>query len=78
MERTIYISEFDLKRLESLIEENLRNGKNKNQMLDLRRELNRAKVVVPEKIPPDVITMNSVVRLQDFHHGARRDRTYRL
>lgn len=31
----------------------------------LRHELNRAKIVKPEEIPGDVITMNSTVRLQD-------------
>ncbi len=66
MARTIYISEFDLKRLNSLIDDFISSGKNQQQLLQLRRELNRAKVVAPESMPPDVITMNSTVRLKDL------------
>ncbi|HDQ44850.1 MAG TPA: nucleoside diphosphate kinase regulator [bacterium] len=35
----------------------------------LRHELERAKIVDPEKIPDDVITMNSRFRLQDMDSG---------
>ncbi|MFP4417294.1 MAG: nucleoside diphosphate kinase regulator [Chitinispirillaceae bacterium] len=66
MARTIYISEFDLKRLNSLIDDYLSTGKNKQQLLELRNELNRAEVVAPKDMPSDVITMNSTVRLRDL------------
>ena len=35
----------------------------------LEEELERAEVVTPEKIPPDVITMNSQVRIHDLDAG---------
>lgn len=38
----------------------------------LRRELERAIVVSPEALPPDVATMNSLVRYSDETQGATR------
>ena len=38
----------------------------------LRRELDRAIVVSPEAVPPDVATMNSLVRYRDETEGVTR------
>ena len=66
-ERTIYITEYDLKRLRELIEEARRMDRRGNEYLDsLDAELSRGKVVAPTEVPPDVVTMNSKVSLMDL------------
>ncbi|HEX2242321.1 MAG TPA: transcription elongation factor GreAB, partial [Gammaproteobacteria bacterium] len=67
----IYITEFDLKRLKGLINYAKESwDKRAIQHLDaLEEELDRAEVVKPEEIPPDVITMNSKFRLKDLQSG---------
>jgi len=66
-ERTIYITEYDLKRLRELIEEAKRVERRGNEYLDsLDVELSRGKVVAPTEVPPDVVTMNSKVHLVDL------------
>ncbi|WP_395825591.1 nucleoside diphosphate kinase regulator [Collimonas sp.] len=59
----ITISSFDLERIEQLL------GSAAYRKLPgvdaLQNELRRATVVDPEKIPPDVITMNSAIRFVD-------------
>lgn len=67
----IYISEFDLKRLKGLIKfAEARWDKRVVQYLEeLNEELDRAKIVKPEEIPTDVITMNSTFRLRDLDSG---------
>ena len=65
--RTIYITEYDLKRLRELIDEAKRLDRRGNEYLDsLDAELSRGKVVAPTEVPPDVVTMNSKVRLVDL------------
>ncbi len=68
--REIYITSYDLSRLEELLE-NARNSKTRdNAHLDeLEKELLRAEVVEPKDIPSDVITMNSTVKLKDLDSG---------
>jgi regulator of nucleoside diphosphate kinase len=69
-ERTIYITEYDLKRLRQLIEDARRVEPRGNEYLDsLDDELARGKVVAPTEVPPDVITMNSRVHLVDQDTG---------
>ena len=62
--KKIYITGYDRERLERLLErppaEDLIG-----YLDDLRTELDRAVVVEPVEIPPDVITMNSTVSLVD-------------
>jgi len=66
-ERTIYITEFDMKRLRELIAEAKRLDRRGNDYLEsLEAELSRGKVVAPTDVPPDVVTMNSRVRLVDL------------
>lgn len=62
--KQIYITEFDRGRLEGLLDQPA--GPGLDRYLDaLRAELDRAVVVDPADIPPDVITMNSTVSLVD-------------
>lgn len=66
--RDIYITEFDLNRLTELLEvwQTYRDGKGAGVHLEqLSEELDRAHVVAPKDIPPDVVTMNSRIRLSD-------------
>jgi len=66
-ERTIYITEFDMKRLRELIAEAKRLDRRGNDYLEsLEAELSRGKVVAPTDVPPDVVTMNSRVHLVDL------------
>ena len=75
--RTIHITEYDLTRLRDLMREARRLEPRGNQYLDnLERELARAKVVAPSEVPPDLITMNSRVRLIDL--DTREEMVYTL
>lgn len=74
--RQIVITEFDLERLQRLIEDMEEFPARDNRYLDeLSEELLRAEVVAPQEIPPQVITMNSKVRLQDLDSKAELEYT---
>ena len=62
--KKIYITEYDRERLERLLERPPADDLI-SYLDDLRTELDRAVVVEPVEIPPDVITMNSTVSLVD-------------
>lgn len=66
-QREIFITEFDRDRLEELIEvaEEF-GGKDRKDLRDLQEELDRAKIVKPQEVPPNVVTMNSRVLLRDM------------
>lgn len=74
--RAIYITDHDHERLETLV---AAAGASKNgdgaALEDLRKELGRAKIVEAEKIPADVVTMNSLVRLTDVDTGEKMEYT---
>jgi regulator of nucleoside diphosphate kinase len=61
----IRVSRFDLERLERLLD---RVGA-RPELERLREELERAEVIEPEAMPPDVVTMNSRVRFADEETG---------
>ena len=67
----IYITEFDLKRLKGLIKyaEERWDQRVAQYLEELDEELDRAEIVKPEKIPSDVITMNSTFHLSDLDSG---------
>lgn len=76
-ERTIYITSFDMLRLEELLEVASDFSARDNKHLDeLTRELLRAEVVDSKSIPADVITMNSKVHLLDM--DTKEEKTYTL
>jgi regulator of nucleoside diphosphate kinase len=69
----ITVSTDDLDRLEGLLGE-LRGGA--PEIADgLRSELDRAHIVEPGEVPPDVVTMNSTVRFTDEESGKEFERT---
>lgn len=62
--KDIIISSLDMARLRSQIDRARSGGINAPINLNpLISELDRAKVLPPEKMPPDVVTMNSIVKL---------------
>jgi regulator of nucleoside diphosphate kinase len=75
-QRVIYSTSFDRDRLAELIKSRSRVAKDEPHLRELQHELDRAKVVDPKKIPPDVVTMNSKVLLKDVESG--EEETYTL
>lgn len=68
--RQIFITDLDMQRLEELIDKASANPTRDSKYLEeLGEELLKAEVVDPAGIPPDVITMNSRVCLQDIDSG---------
>lgn len=68
--RTILITESDKTRLEGLVDY-AKNALHRDQRYIemLEQELEHAEVVPGEEIPPDVVTMNSQVRVKDLDTG---------
>lgn len=67
--RDIFITRFDLERLNKLMAEKRAEGGNSAYLKDLEEELTRASIVESDEVPGDVITMNSRVRLKDMDTG---------
>jgi len=65
-ERKIYITSNDMIRLERLIEARREDLKDREHLEELENELLRAAIMDSKGIPPDVITMNSKVRIKDL------------
>jgi regulator of nucleoside diphosphate kinase len=64
--RRIIISKEDHERLESLFSSGFAAAfDDKPYLQSLRGELDIAQIVSPDKVSPDVVTMNSTVRLRD-------------
>ena len=69
-DRIIYITEFDLHRLEELLEvAGAFTYRGRSDLKELEEEVSRAHVVDSRKVPPTVITMNSRVKLRDLDTG---------
>lgn len=70
--RTIHITEFDLNRLNKLIEmlEDEPVQRDRKYIEELDEELRRAKVMDPRNVPRDIVTMNTRVRVKDLDTGA--------
>ena len=68
--RTIYITEPDMLKLRALIEKSQRAQSEASTHIEsLKAELNRASVVSPKDIPPDVITMRSRAEVKNSSTG---------
>lgn len=75
--RTILITKHDLMRLEHLVESARRfQPLNRDHLVRLQEELERATVVANDDIPEDVVTMDSEVRVKDLNTG--RIATYKI
>jgi len=66
----LYITKADYEKLQRLIEGMRTTGSFDMKYLNmLAEELDHAEVVEPEAVPPNVVTMNSEVRLKDLDSG---------
>ncbi|MCC7450532.1 MAG: nucleoside diphosphate kinase regulator [Anaerolineae bacterium] len=65
-DRTIYITDHDMKRLRQLLFDYRSGDTNGQYLKDLMTELDRACVVSAEDVPEDVITMNATVCVVDL------------
>lgn len=75
--RKLFITAFDKDRLDDMLAEARELGGHDRKDLDeLATELERAKVVKPEKIPANVVTLNSQVLVRDLDKG--EEKQYRL
>jgi regulator of nucleoside diphosphate kinase len=75
-DRTIYITEQDRSRLRQLIASaRYAEYRGSKYFEDLVGELERAMVVEPKSMPPDVVTMNSRVQLVDLESGETMEYT---
>jgi regulator of nucleoside diphosphate kinase len=75
--KKIVITETDFERLQWLIDSWQQSSQRDAERLDdLENELRRAMVVKSGKVPPDVVTMNSRVRIKDLNRG--RELTYQI
>jgi len=69
-ERKIYITDLDMQRLQKLLEGSHNwNERDREYLEDLEAELDRAIVVSSRKVPPDIVTMNSQIRVTDLDSG---------
>jgi regulator of nucleoside diphosphate kinase len=76
-ERGIWITDDDLGKLDTVVHVlTARNDPHAGDRLALAGELRRARVVPRAQLPPDVVTMNSAVRLRDLETG--EEETYTL
>ncbi len=74
--REIFITQFDKDRLDELIDVAETFGEHPHDGLrSLRQELDRATIVSPEEVPPDVVTMNSRVILRNADTSEERTLT---
>lgn len=75
--RDIYITEYDLTRLQGLVAARIHAKSRDRELLEqLQQELDRAHVVTPQEIPHDIVTMNSRVCITDMESG--QEQTYTL
>lgn len=72
MKDHLYITNADFERLQLLIESQHVTVFEKEYLGMLEKELGRAKVVEPEEIPSDVVTLDSEVLLKDIDSGDTR------
>jgi len=77
-QKTIYITDLDIKRLKELIKVAREFGDNKDEIYleELEKELNRSKIVKSKNVPENVITMNSKILLKDL--DGQEEMTYKL
>ena len=66
-EREIYVTNFDFQRLKELLKVAKEfKYQNRDDLKKLEQELERATIVDPRDVPPDVVTMNSQMELLDL------------
>ena len=71
-ERQIYVTVSDMDRLGRLVLAAIADTPDLEPLRALDRELDRAQAVRPQDVPPDVVTMNSKLRMTDLATGQQR------
>jgi regulator of nucleoside diphosphate kinase len=67
LEREIVVTEIDQSRLRNLLEGTRQsNARDRTHVDHLESELDRAQIVPPVDVPPDVVTMNSEIVVRDM------------
>lgn len=72
-EQAITISETDAQRLRQLLRDRDATARDQEHLHELSVELERAHVLEPDRVPADVVTMGSRVRVLDRASGQRRE-----
>ena len=66
-EKTTYMTEFDVDRLETFLEGVKKSNRyDKNTLESLQEEIEKSKIVDSHQIPATVVTLNSRIRLRDL------------
>lgn len=69
-DKTTCMTEFDIDRLEAFLEGAKKSYRyDRNVLESLQEEIGRSQVVKSRQVPPDVVTINSRVRLRDLDAG---------
>jgi regulator of nucleoside diphosphate kinase len=68
-QRDIFLTEDDYDRLQALVSGTARTRRDREHVEQLAAELERAHLVSPDDMPPDVVTMHSEVELRDLDTG---------
>ncbi len=63
--KSIWITEYDRERIGNLIED-IKENKAARGLQELEAKLDRARIVKPQEIPENVVTMNCLVKLHDL------------
>ena len=69
MDHTIQISSYDKQRIVRMLLDVDTAENNREEIADLEAEIARGEEIEPRQMPPDVITMNSSVRVTDIEAG---------
>jgi regulator of nucleoside diphosphate kinase len=72
-DRPIVITDLDAARLRGLIGALAHAQRDQNHLEELSLELERARVVRPDEVPSDVVTMHARVQVSDVTTGERRE-----
>lgn len=76
MKRKIYITRDDADRLQELLRTGLQRAqRDAANLLALQAELRKARIVEPDEVTPDVVTMHSTVRVVDARTGEESEFT---
>jgi regulator of nucleoside diphosphate kinase len=76
MSQRIILSKTDVARLRSIISEQSRSAiRDLDHLAELGEEIDRAKIVDPQALPQDAITINSIVRVMDTQTQATDEYT---
>jgi len=71
----IVVTRPDVERLRAILGSRSGSLRDREHLLDLREELEQARIVGAEEVPPDVVTLQSEVRVRDSGTGISSDYT---